>query len=255
MNYDRTPQDICRNTLGVNSEDVCEFVLLSPGWMPDRLFGPNALHSLTDSSPLHGYKIWNAELNAKHFTYIRTGFGAPMVMDAVLLLHSTPCKRILFVSSGGAIDPAIQVGDLLLPELCASGDGASRYLQADMTTDIFGEVQRPDFNLFQALRTAAEHLCVQQNVALHIGHTFCVDTIAAQYAHLPHIRSMGYNSLDMESAAALKAARQADIAAAAILLISDTQAQPLLTGRREQDAAYRRRVRDITLPAILNEVL
>lgn len=255
MNLGTTPQVICQNTLGVCPEDICESVLLSPGWAPERLFSPDMLRSFTDSSPLHGYRIWNVENGTKRFTYLRTGFGAPVVMDAVYLLRYTPCKRILFVSSGGALDSAMRVGDLLLPEISASGDGASRYLQKDLDTDTFGEIQRPDSTLFQRLHSTAERLCAQQNVTLHIGRTFCVDTIAAQQNHIPHIRSQGFNSLDMESAAAFKAARQAGIAISAILLISDALERPLLAGRSESDAVYRRRVRSVTLPAILNEVL
>lgn len=255
MDFGTATQAICQNTLGVCPEDLCESVLLSPGWTPDRLFAPDTLRPLTDFSPLHGYRLWNVEDGAKRFTYLRAGFGAPMVLDAVYLLRYTPCKRIMFVSSGGALSSSMRAGDLLLPEISASGDGASRYLQKDLLADTFGEIQRPDSKLFQRLYSTASRLCAQQNVALHLGCTFCVDTIAAQQAHIPHIRSMGYNSLDMESAAAFKAARQAGIAISAILLISDTQEQPLSAGRSEQDAAYRRRVRSVTLPAILNEVL
>ena len=102
MSFGMTSREICKNTLGVLPEDICRTVLLTPGWAPERLFETEALRVLTDASPLHGYRIWNAETGGKCFTYLRTGFGAPMVLDAVLLRH-TPCRRIIFVSSAGAL--------------------------------------------------------------------------------------------------------------------------------------------------------
>lgn len=255
MDHLPSTNEICRNTLGVAPEQICSTVLLTPGWSPERLFAPQALHTLTESSPLHGYKLWNVDCGSKRCTYLRTGFGAPMVLDAVLLLRHTPCKRILFVSSAGALGSRMRVGDLLLPAASYNGDGASRYLQNTLTNDCFCEEQLPDQALFDRLCRTTEHICLQQDVAWHIGRTFCVDTIAGQAEHIPCIRSMGYDSLDMESAVLFKAARRVGIAAAAILLISDTQEKPLTEGRNELSALYRKRVRSATLPAILHELL
>ena len=255
MDHLSSTNEICRNTLGVAPEQIRSTVLLTPGWPPERLFAPQALHTLTESSPLHGYRLWDVNSNGKRCTYMRTGFGAPMVLDAVLLLRHTPCKRILFVSSAGAQGSRMHVGDLLLPAASYSGDGASRYLQNTLTNDCFCEEQLPDQALFDRLCRTTGHVCLQQDVIWHIGRTFCVDTIAGQAKHLPYIRSMGYDSLDMESAALFKAARRVGIAAAAILLISDTQEKPLTQGRDASAAPYRTRVRSTTLPAILHELL
>lgn len=255
MSFGMTSHEICKNTLGVLPEDIRQTVLLTPGWAPERLFETESLRIITDSSPLHSYKIWDAETDGKQFTYMRTGFGAPMVLDAVLLLRHTPCRRIIFVSSAGALGKAMRVGDLLLPSISASGDGAGRYLQRDMTHDCFGEEHRPDAALFDALCSATKRICAAHDVNWHIGRTFCVDTIAGQQGHVSAICGMGFDSLDMESAVLFKAARQVGIAAAAILLISDTQENPLTEGRDESGGAYRKRVRSKTLPEILKEVL
>lgn len=255
MSLKALSKNICQSTLGVLPEQVRSTVLLTPGWPPERLFSPQSLHSLTESSPLHGYKLWDVDCDGKRCTYMRTGFGAPMVLDAVLLLRHTPCKRILFISSGGALDSRMHVGDLLLPAISASGDGASRYLQNTLTNDCFGEEQRPDKALFDTLRSTTEHICLQQDVAWHISRTFCVDSIVGETEYIPCIHSMGFDSLDMESAVLFKAARQVGIAAAAVLLISDTSEKSLTEGRCKSSAIYRKRVRSTTLPAILHELL
>ena len=124
-----------------------------------------------------------------------------------------------------------------------------------MTRDCFGEEQRPDAALYEALCGATERICAEHDVNWHVGRTFCVDTIVGQQEHVSAIYGMGFDSLDMESAVLFKAAGQVGIAAAAILLISDTQEKPLTEGRDGCGGAYRIRVRSKTLPRILREVL
>lgn len=137
-----TAEDICRNTLGVDIGQIRETVLLSPGWVPERLFSAAEIEECVSASPLFQYKIWDVRRGGRCATYVRCGFGAPVVMDAVLLFGLTGrCKRMLFVSSVGAVSEEMEIGDLLAPEYSAAGDGAGRYLEEDFLRDTFGERQ------------------------------------------------------------------------------------------------------------------
>lgn len=51
-----------------------------------------------------------------------------MVLGILSLLGISKCKRIIFISSVGALDTEIGIGDIVIPEYSVSGDGASRYI-------------------------------------------------------------------------------------------------------------------------------
>ena len=146
--FGATPGEICLNTLGVSTDKIHENILLSPGWYPERMFLTEGIEVIVQSSPLFQYKIWNIIHNNINMTYIKTGFGASVVMDALLLLHLTGrCKKIMFISSVGGLSEELGIGDIVLPEYSAYGDGASRYLSDNFLRDTFGEKQYPE-NLF-----------------------------------------------------------------------------------------------------------
>ncbi|MBD5156927.1 MAG: phosphorylase [Butyrivibrio sp.] len=251
-------EEICFNTLGISADNINENVIISPGWQPERLFKTNNITQIVQSSPLFGYKVWNIEHNNTDISYINTGFGSPVMLDALLLLGLTKCRKILFVSSVGALSSEINIGDIVIPEYSASGDGASRFLSNNLRNDTFGDKQYPNADLFKLLVNEAKRICDANSVKWHLGKTLCVDTIMAQYSHLESIVKMGYNSIDMESAVAFKAAKMMDIPIAALLQVSDNSIihKSLMTdlnGQEEQE--YRKLVRKEILPQILECVL
>ncbi|MCI8485426.1 MAG: phosphorylase, partial [Lachnospiraceae bacterium] len=253
--FGATIEEICLHTLGVSADNINENVIVSPGWQPERLFHANVINQIVQSSPLFGYKIWNIE--HRNITYIKTGFGAPVVLDALLLLGLTKCRKILFVSSVGALSSEMNIGDIVIPEYSASGDGAGRYLSNHLFQDIFGEKQYPHNDLFQFLINETKRICEINSVKWHLGKTFCTDTIVAQYNHLESIIEMGYNSIDMESAAAFKAAKMMNIPIAALLNVSDnsTMNKSLMTDHNNQsEKEYRKFVRSEIFPQIIENV-
>lgn len=251
--------DLCANLFGIPADKIHENVILSPGWEPDSMPELGTTEFL-GSAPLFGYKLWNIQNGDTEITYIRAGFGAPAVMDAALILGSSPCKRILFVSSVGALHPGVRIGDLILPEFSVSGDGASRYIITDdLHADIFGEKAYPNAALLERLQDAAAAVCRESNAAWHSARVFCTDTIFAQHPHIPAIEDIGCDALDMESAAVFHAAKLSGIAAAALLSVSDNMAEGkslMFSGRgySEEDAKYRRFVRKTLMPEIILRV-
>ena len=247
--------EICKSTLGIAPEEIEGIVIVSPGWPPERLFAPEEIQPLVESSPLFGFKLWRIEKNGKRATYIRTGFGAPMVMDALLLLGLAKVEQLLFISSVGALSKEIRVGDVLLPRVSSCGDGAGRYLSDDPWGDTYGEKQMPDTALLHRLSELTDKICREHSATWHYGNTLCVDTIVAQYNHLEKIVTRGYDSVDMESAVAFKAARRMGIPAAALLHVSDNSVldQSLLSAREGHGGrVYRSYVRKEVLPKIVH---
>lgn len=93
------------------------------------------------------------------------------MLDTVLCLGLTPCKRAVFIGSVGALDAAFHIGDLIVPDCSACGDGASRYIAADRLDggDVFGERVDPDAALTDRLRAETDAACAAHGVRWHRG--------------------------------------------------------------------------------------
>jgi len=254
-----TIEDICLNTLGIEAGKINETVIISPGWIPERLFAGYEIKEIVQASPLFQYKIWNIKQKEFSLTHIKTGFGAPVVMDCILLLGLTgKCKRIIFVSSVGGLSEEMNIGDIVLPEYSVCGDGAGRYLSDDFERDSFGEKQYPHTELFNRLIGATQTICERHHVQWHLGRTFCIDTIVAQQSHLNRIINMGCNSVDMESAVAFKAANMLNIPIVAMLNVSDNsvkESKSLMSKRSKEERKYRKYVVGEIIPQIMKELL
>ena len=70
----------------------------------------------------------------------------------------------------------------------------------------FGEKAYPNKDLFIPPRQATQRVCAEHTVRWHLGKTFSIDTIFAQFAHIDEIRRMRCNVIEMETAAAFRAA-------------------------------------------------
>ena len=251
-------KDIFYNCMGVDEEVIRETVIISPGWTPQKLSGLGTFELIVDSSPLFGYKVWDVSHDDLNMTFIKTGFGAPAVMDAMLLLGLSKCKRLIFVSSVGALKMEIGIGDLVIPECSISGDGASRYISSNsFKHDVFGQKTNPDKSLFETLKKETEIVCASQKVNWHIGTPFCTDTIFAQYHYIKDIVSMGCDTIDMESAVAFKTAEMMGIPMAALLNVSDNsmQDQSLMSATTNDIQEYRKFVRGEVMPKIIHRLI
>lgn len=256
--YGHSSETVIQNTLGIPLSLIRKRVILSPGWIPERMYSAEDVRELCAATPLFGYHIWEVGCKGVSVTYIKTGFGAPVNMDAVLLLGLTACNTILFISSVGSLLPEMEIGDLILPEYAISGDGAVRYLSEDVTSDSFGSVSQPDTSLFVQLREATETECNKTGVRLHQGLLFCSDTIIAERAVFDFARAKGADAMDMESAAVFRAAEMVGIKAAALLQVSDvpfTEKTLFHGSGDEAERSYRRFVQREVMSRIIVEVL
>lgn len=249
--YSRT-DDLCKSGLGVEGSRIRENVILTPGWPPERVAGLGEAELISASGPLYGITIWEVNVDGQAVTYIKTGCGAPPVMDALLSLGETGCKRVLFLSSIGGLDSAMEVGDLVLPECSMSGDGASRYL-TDNFADTLGEKTYPDSGLFARLKEETQAVCSQEGLSWHLGRPFCTDSFLAQFPHLPAIRERGCNCLDMENAVFFRTGALMGLPVAALQCVSDNSLgkKSLLGGVSGEEQARRNYVRGQVIPKII----
>lgn len=250
--FGSTERDICVSRLNVQPEQINENVIIAPWWEPKSLPDLGKAKCLSTSNSV---KIWNITAGKTKITYIKTGIGAPVLIDALLSLGVTKCKKIIFIGSVGALDPEIGIGDIVIPEYSICGDGASRYIAADdlKSGDCWGEKVYPNNDLFNTVKGITKAVCDENNVKWHIGKNFSIDTVAAQFAHIDEIIGMGCNVIEMETAAAFRAAKMMNIPIAAIFSVSDNTAvnKSLISGRTKKDNDYRRRVKKKLIPQII----
>lgn len=250
--YGSDDRDLCLFGLGVAPERISQNVIIAPWWEPSMLpdLGEAEYISASEYAEI---RIWNIS----DITFIKTGIGAPVLMDAILTLGVTPCKTAIFVGAVGSLDEQISIGDIVIPEYSLSGDGASRYIASDQlcSGDIFGEKSYPDADLFETLKKNTAQICAENNVRCHIGRTYSTDTIFAEYAHIDEIKRMDCNVIEMETAAAFRAARLAGFSLAALFSVSDNTFtdDTLYKKIPEEETAYRRFARNTLFPQIIRQ--
>jgi len=250
--FGSTEKDVCKHGLGVPVDSIKENVILAPWWEPDVLPGLGKAELLSLANQL-GIRVWNIEGVDFDMTFIRTGIGAPCLTEGLFPLGVTKCKRIIFIGSAGSLSADINIGDIVIPEFSVCGDGVSRYIADDLKRDVFGEKAYPDSFMFKKAVAATEGLCKEHNMNFHIGRTFSTDTIFAQFAHMDAITGMGCNTIEMETAAAFRAAEIMKIPLIALFSISDNivKNKSLVSGRTAEELDYRKLVRSAFLPKII----
>jgi purine-nucleoside phosphorylase len=239
-------------------ESIHEDVILAPIWEPE-IFLP-FVDSVTLVAEFNYRKIWEVSAGGKKISYVRSGAGAPALAHSVFGLSCTPCKNIIFIGAVGGLAENMGIGDVLIPEYSVCGDGACRYITAGgiRENDCFGERYYPDEETFARIKASAESVSRAAGARWHIGKTFSVDNIFAEFAHLEEILQLGCDSIEMETAVLFKAARAACLKAAAVFNISDNSftRKSVYAGRTRADDDYRDYVRNnvvtkIVLDAIL----
>ena len=254
--FGSTKDNVCELFLGVNSQKIHENVILAPWWEP-TIF-PIFLQHIEQISAVCSVKVWNITRNNTTITYIKTGIGAPLLTDVVLALGVTSCEKIVFIGSVGALKETMSIGDIVIPEYAMNGNGVSRYLKGNPLTrqDSFGKKIHPDEGLYCVVHEYAQKVCGEQHVSYHVGRTFSIDTIFAQYMYVDEIKNMGCDSIEMETASVFQAAKLARKKAVSILSVSDNTVtkKSLLSGRTEDDMNYRKHTRQTIFPQLIMEL-
>jgi purine-nucleoside phosphorylase len=257
--FGSTIEDVCQLTIGISTDEIKERVIIAPWWEPHVFSNLGNEITFLSSSGHSGVNVWNIKSDSFEITYIKTGIGAPVITDALLVLGATPCKKAVFVGSVGALDPSIGIGDIVIPEFSISGDGVGRYLKGGSlkNNDPFGEINYPSSEMYHGLKNTVQKVCELNNIQYHIGKTFSTDSIFAQFAHIDEIVSLGCNVIEMETASAFRAASLSGISLGALCSVSDnTMLEKTLYHRRtSKDVDLKKEVRRNIFPKILLEVL
>lgn len=170
--------------LDVQADDVAPAVLL-PG-------DPDRVPTITDLWDDHERVASHREYTTATGTYehspisvTSTGIGSPAAAIAVEELARCDVETLIRVGSCGAIDPDVDVGDLVITSGAVRGEGTSdEYVRE-------GYPAAADHEVISALIAAAERL----DYAYHVGTTLSTDSFYAGQAREGY---GGYRSPDAE---------------------------------------------------------
>ncbi len=252
--YGIVPGDLVRTFLHCEPDRIRRKVIASPIWGAE-IFRDcvERIETLVDGV------LWEMQYRGEAITLFCSGMGAPRIGDAVVILGCTPCESLVLTGSVGGFDPAMRIGDLLLPDTILRGDGFSRYLSAQTAPpDCFFTAATPATGLLQRTASVAQTHCTESGPALHRGAVASVDSFVMQFPHLDWIiGEHGCVGVEMEGAAVLGAAELVGIEACALFQVSDVW--PLKksfvsnTGAHERE--HRRGTRDRVVTQIILDVL
>lgn len=253
--YGSNSSDIVKMHFHCEPDEINENVIIAPSWYP-QIF-QNFIENIIQVLDNQHLKIWNISVNNKKFTYIVTGIGAPKVIETVLALGCTPCRKIIFIGSVGGLVVNFNIGDIIIPEYWICNDGSYLTNGKILINDCFGEKYYPNKKLYEQIIFKTKKITKESNTNWHAGKNFSIDTIIAQFAHIDEILGMGCNCIEMETTVLFKASEICNIKAGAIFSVSDNSIvkKSLVSGRTKEEMEYRKNIRDKILTRIIIECI
>ncbi len=154
----------------------------------------------------HSRGLWGYTGTARDgqpLTIQSTGMGGPSAAIVITELAELGARRLIRVGTCGALDPSLELGALLVVTEALAADGASRALGA-------GERVAPDARLLRALRRAG-----------HARGALAASTDLFYGGDEQALRDAGAHAVEMETAALFTLAARLELAAGAVVIVSD----------------------------------
>ncbi|MGI2863005.1 uridine phosphorylase [Vibrio alginolyticus] len=166
------------------------------------------------------YTLYRAELDGKPVVVCSTGIGGPSTSIAVEELAQLGVRTFLRVGTTGAIQPHVNVGDMIVTTGSVRLDGASLH---------FAPMEFPavaDFEVATAMKAAVE----ESGATVHMGVTASSDTFSGRVVKrfqgsMQEWQDMGVLNFEMESATLLTMCASSGLKAGCVagVIINRTQ--------------------------------
>ncbi len=195
--------------------DVADYVLL-PG---DRA-RVDLMAALLQDVKLSGnnreYYAKTGYYNGIKVTVMSTGMGAPAAAIAVEELANIGAKVFIRTGSTGALQPQIDIGDLIIPNGAVKNEGTTRMYEPERFPAV------PSSDVLFALMLSAERLRDRLGFRYHVGLVATDDAFYAEDRRfISKMTGLGVLSLDMETSAIFTVARLRGLKAGSILAASE----------------------------------
>lgn len=221
---------------GLSRKKHYDVLVAAPGWKPTKIIKDASFTVRTTASHsyISGYEVEKEGFSA---AWIQTASGAGNILDRMSVCLEMNVDKLVFIGAVGGLAEGIQIGELCTPACSIDGTMAGGYLQENLQNyRPFETVLPPD----AAFLDRAIALAAEKGMEIKKRKIFCTDSIFAEYAHLPFIRSTGAECIEMETAAFYRLAALWGKPAMALHVVSDNSAvgQPLIGMPKEQKARY-----------------
>ena len=241
--YGTTKEDIIKRR---GFENILDNVVVAPWWEHTMFENVSTrINKVAD-------KVYNIYGNNFEFSFIEMkNIGAPAMIDEILGLGITNCKKILFIGSVGALDPNIKIGDLIVPTYSYNGVGACRYLNENLE-DNFEQKYYPNMEFNNKVLEIVKSKGYEAKEVVN----YSVDCIFAQFPHIEHIKDLNAQTIEMETSTLFRCADIIKIPSAALLCVSDNTVEnkSLYSGRSAEEKQRRYYVRNVVIPSIISEI-
>ncbi len=202
--------------------DVADYVLL-PGDRARVELMSTYLKDVTLSGDNREYVAKTGYYNGIKVTIMSTGMGCPAAAIAVEELANIGTKVFIRTGSTGALQPSIELGDLIIPNGAVKNEGTTRMYEPAMVPAV------PSTDVLIALIEAAASLKGLLSLNYHVG---IVSTDDAFYAEdkqfIQKLTLLGILSLDMESSAIFTVARLRGLKAGSIMAASENFSKKII---------------------------
>jgi uridine phosphorylase len=192
------------------------------------------------------YKLVNATYEGRELTICSTGIGAPSTAIAVEELANVGVQRFIRVGTCGALQPGIEIGDMVVATGAAKDEGTTERYEAETVPAV------PDYLTLSALVEAAE----RNDESIHTGPVVTDDAFYAETGeYVAEWEAAGLQAVEMEAAAIFSLARRKGLAAGAICTVDGNLVEGTQKGETDDEELPEKaknnvsRAIDITLSA------
>jgi len=208
--------------LKMKSGDVAEYVLL-PGdrarvdlmcsYLEDVVLSGSNREYVAKTGLYHGIKV----------TVMSTGMGCPAAAIATEELANIGAKVFIRTGSTGALQPNIDLGDLVISSGAVKNEGTTRMYEPVEVPAV------PDVHVLTALVKAADQLRGELKFNYHVGITSSDDAFYGENDEfIKKMTSLGVLSLDMENSAIFTVARLRRLGAGSIMAASENFSRKII---------------------------
>ena len=172
------------------------------------------------------YRVVNATYDGTPVTLCSTGIGCPSAAIAIEELHAVGVENLLRVGTTGALQPGIEIGDMVVATGAAKDEGTTKRYEDEEIPAV------PEFEALRALVDAAE----SAGEDVHVGPIATDDAYYAETDEYVEAWSeAGLLAVEMEAAAVFTLARRHGMRAGAICTVDGNLVEGTQKGETEDE--------------------
>jgi uridine phosphorylase len=172
------------------------------------------------------YRVVNATYDGRELTLCSTGIGCPSAAIAVEELAEVGVETFVRVGTTGALQPGIEIGDMVVATGAAKDEGTTGRYESDTYPAV------PDFEVLSALVDSAE----ANDEDVHVGPIASDDAFYAETdEYVADWEAAGLLAVEMEAAAIFTLARRKGLRAGAICTVDGNLVEGTQKGETDDE--------------------